>query len=99
MTAVTANAQAGRSLWRAAKFEDARLLGVFEHFYDNNRSGETSYDTHYVVLGYQLEWRETTTPKPDDQHSELRWWPIAELMASDRVHENTKAYFRLERGA
>jgi colanic acid biosynthesis protein WcaH len=51
------------------------------------------------VLGYQLEWRETTTPKPDDQHSELRWWPIVELMASDRVHENTKAYFRLERGA
>jgi len=30
-------------------------------------------------------------PKPDDQHSELRWWPIAEL-ASDRVHENTKLF-------
>jgi len=84
---------------RAAKFEDARLLGVFEHFYDNNRSGKAGYGTHYVVLGYRLEWGETTPPKPDDQQSELHWWPIAELMASDRVHENTKAYFRSERGA
>jgi hypothetical protein len=33
-------------------------------------------------------------PKPDDQHGELRWWPVAELLASDRVHENSKAYFR-----
>ena len=23
----------------AASFDDARLIGVFEHFYDNNRSG------------------------------------------------------------
>ena len=83
----------------AAKFADARLLGVFEHFYDNNRSAKAGYGTHYVVLGYLLEWRETTTPKPDDQHSELRWWPIADLLASNRVHENTKAYFRSERGA
>jgi len=41
-----------------------------------------------------VDWREGAAPKPDDQHSELRWWPIAELMASDRVHDNTKAYFR-----
>src|SRR6516165_1995621 len=46
---------------RAAKFEDARLLGVFEHFYDNNRSGKAGYGTHYVVLGYQLEWRRSPT--------------------------------------
>jgi colanic acid biosynthesis protein WcaH len=78
----------------ATAFEDARLLGVFEHLYDNNRSGNAGYGTHYVVLGYQVDWREGTAPEPDDQHSELRWWPIAELMASDRVHDNTKAYFR-----
>jgi colanic acid biosynthesis protein WcaH len=77
-----------------ASFDDARLVGVFEHFYTNNRSGSPGYGTHYIVLGYEYEWPPAAVPKPDDQHSELRWWPVAELLASDRVHENTKAYFR-----
>jgi colanic acid biosynthesis protein WcaH len=78
----------------SAEFKSARLLGVFEHFYANNRSGKQGYGTHYVVLGYELEWAADIAPKADEQHADLRWWPIAELMASDRVHENTKAYFR-----
>jgi colanic acid biosynthesis protein WcaH len=77
----------------AASFDDARLIGVYEHFYDTNRSGNGGYGTHYVVLGYEYSWSTAAVPKPDDQHSELRWWPIAELLASARVHENTKAYF------
>ena len=78
----------------AATLDDARLIGVFEHFYDNNRSGDAGYGTHYVVLGYELRWPSTAVPRPDDQHSKLRWWSVAELLASDRVHENAKAYFR-----
>jgi colanic acid biosynthesis protein WcaH len=70
----------------AANFNDARLI--------NNRSGSGSYGTHYVVLGYEFQWTATAAPKADEQHSELRWWPIAELLASNRVHDNTKAYFR-----
>ena len=67
----------------AARFDDARLIGVFEHFYDSNRSGNGGYGTHYVVLGYELLWPSAAVPRPDDQHSELRWWPVAELLASD----------------
>jgi len=78
----------------AANFDDARLIGVFEHFYDENRSGKDGYGTHYVVLGYEFKWMSAAAPKPDDQHSELRWWPVAELLSSNRVHENAKAYFR-----
>lgn len=78
----------------AARFDDARLIGVFEHFYPTNRSGSGGYGTHYVVLGYEYRWPSALAPKPDDQHSELRWWPVAALLASGRVHENTKAYFR-----
>jgi len=79
---------------QAASLDDARLIGVFEHFYDNNRSGNGGYGTHYVVLGYELRWPGTAEPRPDDQHSELRWWPVPDLLASDHVHENAKAYFR-----
>jgi len=78
----------------AASFDDARLVGVFEHFYTTNRSGSGGYGTHYVVLAYEYRWPAAVVPKPDDQHGELRWWPVAELLASDRAHENTKAYFR-----
>ncbi len=78
---------------QAANLGDARLLGVFEHFYDTNRSGRTGYGTHYIVLGYELRWPSEAAPTPDDQHSELRWWPVPQLLASDRVHDNTKAYF------
>jgi colanic acid biosynthesis protein WcaH len=74
--------------------DDARLIGAFEHFYKNNRFGNSDYGTHYVVLGYELKVPDDAAPKPDDQHSELRWWPLAELLASERVHKNTKAYFQ-----
>ena len=79
---------------QAARLDDARLIGVFEHFYDTNRSGNDGYGTHYVVLGYELRWPSAAVPRPDDQHGELRWWPVAELLASERVHDNAKAYFR-----
>ena len=78
----------------AGAFEDARLLGVYEHFYPNNRFGEAGYGTHYVVLGYALEIADRAALKQDDQHSELRWWQEADLLASPKVHPNTKAYFR-----
>ena len=78
----------------SAALEDARLLGAYEHFYANNRFGEASYGTHYVVLGYELKLADTAGLKSDAQHSELRWWSESELLLSERVHENTKAYFR-----
>jgi colanic acid biosynthesis protein WcaH len=82
---------------RDANFADGRPLGVYEHFYDANRSGNRNYGTHYVVLAYEFRWSGPAAPKADDQHSELRWWTPAELLTSDRVHENAKAYFRRTR--
>ena len=37
-----------------ADFAAARLVGVYEHFYDNNRFAEAGYGTHYVTLGYAV---------------------------------------------
>ncbi len=78
----------------AAAIEDARLLGAYEHFYANNRFGEAGYGTHYVVLGYELKIDDAAALKSDDQHSELRWWTEADLLASPDVHHNAKAYLR-----
>lgn len=78
----------------SATFEDARLLGAYEHFYANNRFGEADFGTHYVVLGYELKLADAAGLKCDAQHSEFGWWSEGELLHSERVHENTKAYFR-----
>jgi len=75
-------------------FDSARLLGVYEHFYPNNRFGDAGYGTHYVVLGYALTVADGASIRRDEQHSELRWWDEAALLASPNVHHNAKAYFR-----
>ena len=77
-----------------ADFAAARLLGVYEHFYDENRFGEADYGTHYVVLGYAVSVADVSALERDSQHSELGWWDEAALLASDNVHQNTKVYFR-----
>jgi len=75
-------------------FAEARLLGVYEHFYDANRFCEPGYGTHYVVLGYELKLPSRPEIKLDDQHSAIKWMAVPELLMTPDVHENTKAYFR-----
>jgi colanic acid biosynthesis protein WcaH len=76
------------------RIEDARLLGTFEHLYEANSFGDAAFGTHYVVLGYEIALDDASALKSDAQHSDLCWWNERDLLASDRVHENTKAYFR-----
>jgi colanic acid biosynthesis protein WcaH len=78
----------------SASIGEARLRGAYEHFYANNRFGEAGYGTHYVVLAYELKLDDIRPLKADAQHREFRWWAEPELLASDQVHENAKAYFR-----
>ena len=34
--------------------EEARFLGVYEHFYPTNRLDQGGFGTHYVVLAYEV---------------------------------------------
>lgn len=70
------------------------LLGVFDHFYDDNFYGEPGIGTHYVVCAYQFHVDSGVRLVQDDQHAQLRWWDQAVLLASPDVHPNTKLYFR-----
>jgi colanic acid biosynthesis protein WcaH len=75
-------------------FDEARLIGVFEQFYETNFRGETGCSTHCVTLGYELKISDASQPKIDSQHSEHRWWDESDLLASEHVHDDTKAYLR-----
>ena len=68
-----------------------KLIGVFEHFYDDSIYENVS--THYVNLAYEYEV-EDALDLPAEQHSEYQWFSIDELLESKQVHKYTKDYFR-----
>ena len=70
--------------------------GVWQHFYDDNFSG-TGFSTHYVVLGFRLKVSEADLRLPDSQHDDYRWQTPEALLASDKVHDNSRAYFLADR--
>ena len=77
-----------------ARCDSATLLGVYEHFYATNRFGEPNLGTHYVVIALEVRPPDASAVQTDSQHSDYRWMHEHELLASERVHDNTKAYFR-----
>lgn len=73
--------------------QQAAFMGPYEHLYSDNFLGQEGSGTHYVVLAYELQLAPGQQCSLDDQHSQQHWWSEAELLASDKVHPNTKAYF------
>ena len=67
-----------------------------EHFYPDSFAGsaaQVGVSTHYVVLGHVLHLSaDFAVPSCDAQHAELRWWPLADALASELVHGFTKDY-------
>ena len=72
---------------------DATLLGAYDHIYDDNFDAKQGITTHYVVLGYEIKLPCKQEIKIDTQHSEIRRWSMEDLLKSEAVHRNTKAYF------
>lgn len=81
-------------LGASLSLEEARFLGVFEHFYDENFAEVPGIGTHYVVLAYEAAWPDVPWDRLGPQHSDYRWWNETEILSSTAVHPNTKAYFR-----
>jgi len=73
---------------------EARLKGVYEHFYEENAAEVDGISTHYIVLAYELAWRDSTASFPFDQHEEYGWFSEQEILDHPRVHANTKTYCR-----
>jgi colanic acid biosynthesis protein WcaH len=75
-----------------------RLLGVFDHMYENNYFGMPDLSTHYVVIACEAALGADCVLRADEQHAELQWWPVEQLLASADVHDNSKLYFRAVEG-
>ncbi|MFT8211617.1 MAG: GDP-mannose mannosyl hydrolase [Symbiopectobacterium sp.] len=79
-------------LGRPIEITHARFLGVYEHFYENNFSGE-DFPTHYVVHGYEINSNLNLLLQPLIQHECFQWISVPDLLSSDTVHQYTKDYF------
>lgn len=76
----------------------ARFLGAFEHIYPTNRFELPGFGTHYLTLAYELPLSPDELLLPNDQHGEYLWMLPNEVLSSPGVHDNTKAYFRMDTG-
>jgi len=74
--------------------EAHRLLGAYDHIYEDNFLNVDGINTHYVVLAFSILLQQEIDVNPDEQHSDLQWWEIDKLLKDPTVHHNTKAYFR-----
>jgi len=70
---------------------NAQLLGVFDHIYNNNFKDNT-FGTHYIVSAYLIELDIEPVLLKDNQHSCLNWLTFEELINMESVHQYTKNY-------
>lgn len=81
-------------LGQAFSRDQSRLLGVYEHFYDDSVFGD-SPDTHYVVIAYAIELgAQQSLQPPSVQHGRYRWWRLDEMREEPRIHSNTRDYLQ-----
>ena len=71
--------------------DKVKLLGVYDHIYDNNYNDDT-FGTHYVVSAFIYMLNEKPEIKIDDQHEEIKWFPINQIKDNKYIHQYTKNY-------
>tara|TARA_B100000700_G_C14823570_1_gene751159 strand:+ start:199 stop:687 length:489 start_codon:yes stop_codon:yes gene_type:complete len=70
----------------------ARLLDMYEHFYDDSVMGEKP-STHYVVAGYHLKVHQNRLALPiGDQHNEYKWCEKSKVKSDKSIHKHSSDY-------
>ena len=76
-------------------FNKLYLLGVFQHFYDDNFCGNKLFSSHYVVIVYIVPLKilkKSNTANFNDQHDEYIWYD-KKLRKDLLIHPYCKEYF------
>ena len=84
--------ETGRKIKKENKI---KLIGIFEHFYDDNFLGNRDFNSHYVVIAYSFPLGILTDVNPDfsdKQHSENIWVDFKKTTKLD-IHKYTRLYF------
>jgi len=85
------------------KIEDLELLGIYEHFYTQNFFEKDHYNTHYIVMAYQINLNNIDSINKQNifsQHSDLKWISVENYIAKRgeeinfKIHKYTKNYLK-----
>lgn len=72
---------------------DAKFLGVYEHFYDDNVF-DSELSTHYIVLAYEIKLKDRICIHIDEsQHENYNFFDKDIILISNIIHPFTKNYF------
>lgn len=71
--------------------KSARLLGVYEHFYDDSVFGDDP-STHYVALAYCVCTDLDLGQLPTPQHGEYRWFLSRPYVEHRSIHRGYQIY-------
>jgi len=81
-------------LGQKISIKNAKHLGVFEHFYETNYTGQDGFGTHYIVLAYELMINIKHNCLPKEQHRQYKWFSESDLIKHSNIHDYTKIYFK-----
>lgn len=70
---------------------DFRLMGVWDHFYENSAVDE-GISTHYVNLPHCIYMKKKPNFQIDEQHEEMSWFDLQEVASSSRFHKYMRNY-------
>lgn len=71
--------------------EHFRLMGVWDHFYENSVISE-SISTHYVNLPHYMRIERLPDLKLDNQHNEMAWFDLDHVVNDNSFHEYMQIY-------
>ena len=77
-------------------FEKIKLLGAFEHFYDENFLGNKSFSSHYLIIAYSISLRflnKKCTDSFNDQHEKYLWYNN-KLEKDIKIHPYVNKYLK-----
>ena len=73
--------------------ENVKLVGVYDHIYDNNFDNN-NFGTHYVVTAYLHKIENNIKIELDNQHDEIKWINIDNMINDNKVHQYVKNYYK-----
>ena len=72
------------------------LIGIYQHFYEDNFLGNKEFNSHYIVLAFKVNFDEIKISKIDNfknQHSNQIWYEyLSESRKKINIHKYTEDY-------
>lgn len=76
---------------KSVAVKDFALMGVWDHFYNNNAFDQNS-SIHYVNLPHYVDFKSKPPIAIDDQHIEFEWFDLVAVYSDKNFHPYMRNY-------